>query len=122
VNSYLFSGYARLPQDVSHQNLHRRVGIVVEVDGDGKIVHSSCTLLMDLARDFLDRLLVGHSVLAERDEIEAAIRERYRGHSQAALIAAMRQVFETVDQSPLVATGDTPAAASAPAATDAAGT
>ncbi len=120
MNSYLFSGYARLPQDVSHQNLHRRVGIVVEVDGDGKIVHSSCTLLMELARDFLDRLLVGHSVLAERDEIEAAIRERYRGHSQAALIAAMKQVFEAVDQSPLVAAGDTPAAAPAPAATDAA--
>ena len=121
MNSYLFSGYARLPQDVSHQNLHRRVGIVVEVDGDGKIVHSSCTLLMDLARDFLDRLLVGHSVLTERDEIEAAIRERYRGHSQAALIAAMRQVLEAVDQSPLVGVGDTPAAAPAPAATDAAG-
>ena len=103
MNSYLFSGYARLPQDVSHQNLHRRVGIVVEVDGDGKIVHSSCTLLMDLARDFLDRLLVGHSVIDERDEIEAVIRERYRGHSQAALIAAMKQVFEAVDQSPLAA-------------------
>ena len=35
VDGYLFSGYARLPQDVSHQNLHRRVGLVIEVDEHG---------------------------------------------------------------------------------------
>ncbi len=105
MNTYLFSGYARLPQDVSHQSVRRRVGVVVEVDEQGKILHSSCTLIMDLARDFLDRLLIGHSVLTERDDIEAIIRDRYRGHSQAALVAAMRQVFEAVDQSPLAAHG-----------------
>jgi len=109
VDSYLFSGYARLPQDVSHQAMYRRVGVVLEVGDDGRIVHSSCTLIMDLARDFLDRLLVGYSVLTQREEIDAALRERYRGHSQAALISAMRQVFEAVDQSPLAAAG--PAAA-----------
>jgi hypothetical protein len=105
VDSYLFSGYARLPQDVSHQAVYRRVGIVVEVGDDGLILRGSCTLIMELARDFLDRLLTGLSVLTQRDEIEAALRARYRGHSQAALIAAMRQVFEAVDQSPLTAAG-----------------
>ena len=101
MDSYLFSGYARLPQDVSHQSVYRRVGIVVEVGADGRIVHTSCTLIMELARDFLDRLLAGYSVLTQREQIEDALRERYRGHSQAALVAAVRQVFEAVDQSPL---------------------
>jgi hypothetical protein len=114
VDTYLFSGYARLPQDVSHQALYSRVGVVVEVDEKGTIVACSSTLLMDLARDFLDRLLRGRSVLNEREAIEAALRQRYRGHSQGALIFALRKVFEMVDQSPLVAGGAAAGQATAP--------
>jgi hypothetical protein len=99
VKSYLFSGYARLPQDVSHQNLHRRVGIVVEVDEQGVVTACSSTLLMDLAREFFARLLIGRSVISERREIEAVVRECYLGHSQAALLFALHQVFEAVDLS-----------------------
>jgi len=99
LKTYLFSGYARLPQDVSHQNVHRRVGLVVEVDERGVITACSSTLLMDLARDFFSRLLVGRSVVTERDEIEGAIHEFYLGHSKAALLFALHQVFEAVDQS-----------------------
>jgi hypothetical protein len=99
VETYLFSGYARLPQDVSHQNVYRRVGIVVEVDATGVIVAASSTLLMDLAREFFERLVVGRSIMNERDQIEQVLRERYLGHSQAALLFAMHQVFDAVDQS-----------------------
>ncbi len=111
--TYLFSGYARLPQDVSHQPLYGRVGVVLEVDGQGVVVGCSSTLLMDLARDFLARLLVGRSVLTERELIEATVRQRYRGHSQGALISALRKLFEAVDQSP-IALGDQPAASPSP--------
>jgi len=102
MNSFLFSGYARLPQDVSHQAVYKRVGVVVEVDRTGRIIHCSSTLIMDLARDFLNRLLSGRSVLTERDEIERQLRYYYRGHSQNAIIFAMRKLYEAVDQSPLV--------------------
>ncbi len=71
LQTYLFSGYARLPQDVSHQNVNRRVGIVVELDERGVVTACSSTLLMDLARDFFARLLTGRSLVTERAEIEA---------------------------------------------------
>jgi hypothetical protein len=100
--TFLFSGYARLPNDVSHQALYKRVGVVVEVDQEGVIVGCTTSLMMDVARDFFGRLLIGRSVISERPEIEAEIRFRYRAHSQAALISAMQKVFEAVDQSPLV--------------------
>jgi hypothetical protein len=100
--SYLFSGYARLPQNVSHQAVYERVGVVVEVDGQGRIVGCSSTLVTDLARDFLKRVLQGRSVIDDREAMEAAIRRRYRAHSQGALIFALRKVFEAVDQSVLV--------------------
>jgi hypothetical protein len=102
VSTYLFSGYARLPHDVSHQPVNARVGVVLEVDEAGLVVDVSSTLLTDLARDYLARLLRGRSVVTERQEMESLVRLRYRGHSQGALIFALRRVFEAVDQSPIV--------------------
>jgi hypothetical protein len=100
--SFLFSGYARLPQDVSHQAMYRRVGVVIEVDDQGVILAASTTLMMPVASTFFEKLLLGRNVLTERQEIEAVVRYRYRGHSQGALISALHKAFEAVDQSPLV--------------------
>ena len=100
--TFLFSGYARLPQDVSHQAMYKRVGVVIEVDHDGLIVGCSTTLMMPAAGEFFERLLIDRNVLTERREIEAAVRYRYRGHSQGALVSALHKAFEAVDQSPLV--------------------
>lgn len=100
--TFLFSGYARLPQDVSHQAMYRRVGVVIEVAANGVVVACSTTLMMQAASGFFERLLIGRNVLTERQEIEALVRYRYRGHSQGALISALHKAFEAVDQSPLV--------------------
>jgi hypothetical protein len=100
--TFLFSGYARLPQDVSHQAMYKRVGVVFEVDDKGVVLGASTTLMMEVASGFFERLLLGRNVLTERPEIEATVRYRYRGHSQGALISALHKAFEAVDQSPLV--------------------
>jgi hypothetical protein len=112
--TFLFSGYARLPQDVSHQAMLKRVGVVLEVDEAGVVVACSTTLLMTSADDFFWRLVVGRNVLSERGAVEALVRYRYRGHSQGALVSALHKIFEAVDQSPLVlgeAVGPPPAVA-----------
>lgn len=101
-DTYLFSGYARLPQNVSHQAVYKRVGVVVEVDRQGLVVGCSSTLVTELARDFLDRLLRGCSAIDDRDLMEELVRRHYRAHSQGALVFALRKVFEAVDQSVLV--------------------
>jgi hypothetical protein len=100
--TFLFSGYARLPQDVSHQAMYKRVGVVIEVDAEGVVTACSTTLMMVAATEFFERLLIGRNVLTERREIEALVRYRYRGHSQGALVSALHKAFEAVDQSPLV--------------------
>jgi len=112
--TFLFSGYARLPQDVSHQAMYKRVGVVLEADEAGVVVTCSTTLMMASADVFFQRLLVGRNVLTGRREIEALVRYRYRGHSQGALVSALHKIFEAVDLSPL-APGE--AAGSPPAAT-----
>jgi hypothetical protein len=99
--TFLFSGYARLPQDVSHQAIYKRVGVVLEVDPDGLVVACGTTLMMPVASDFFAHLLVGRNILTDRREIEAIVRYRYRGHSQGALLSALHKAFEAIDQSPL---------------------
>lgn len=99
MKTYLFSGYARLPQDVSHQALYKRLGVVVEVDESGMIVRASSSLTMEASQHFLSALIVGKSVVSDRDAVEALIRQRYRGHSQGALVSAMRRIYESVDLS-----------------------
>lgn len=96
--TYLFSGYGRLPQEVSHHALSSRLGIAVEIDETGQIVRAGSTLLIDCARDFLSKLLDGMNVVSDREEIEALIRYRYHGDSQGALVSAMRRIFEAVDR------------------------
>jgi Domain of unknown function (DUF3870) len=83
------------------------VGIVVELDERGVVTACSSTLLMDLARDFFARLLIGRSLVTDRNEIEADIHTFYLGHSQAALLFALHQVFEAIDLSaaPFAAAG-----------------
>src|SRR5680860_1921048 len=78
--TYLFSGYARLPQNVSHQSLCKKVGVILEVDETGVIVGCSSTLVTDVSRDLLSRLLRGNSVLEDREGMELLIKDRYRGH------------------------------------------
>ncbi len=111
MESYLFSGYARLPQDVSHQAQYGRIGVVVEVDKSGTILGASSSLMMDLSRDFFCRLTQGRNIITDREEIERSLRERYLGHSQGALVSALRKIYEAVDHSPLVAQAETPESA-----------
>jgi hypothetical protein len=106
MDTYVFSGYARLPQDVSHQALYSRLGVMVEVDEKGVIVVAGSTLIMDVGRSFFARLISGKSVLTDREEILHLIRTRYLGNSQGALCSAVQKVFDAVDRSPLA--GDSP--------------
>jgi hypothetical protein len=103
MDTFLFSGYARLPQDVSHQALYKRVGVVVVVDEAGTVLRATTSLMMDVARDFFGEIIAGLNVVSGREEIERVIRYRYRGHSQGALVSAMRKIYDAVDQSPIAA-------------------
>jgi hypothetical protein len=102
MDTWVFTGYAGLPQDAARQPLYNRLGVIVEVDAAGCIQAAEATLAMQVGRDFFDRLIKGKSVITEREEIVALIWERYLGSAQGALVNAMQRVFEAVDRSALV--------------------
>lgn len=105
MDTWVFTGYAGLPQDAARQPLYNRLGVIVEVDAAGCIRAAEATLAMQVGRDFFGRLIQGKSVITERAEIVALIWERYLGSAQGALVDAMQRIFEAVDRSALVAAG-----------------
>ena len=108
--TYLFSGYAPFAaRCLFTKPCTGPWAWSAEVDLSSLIVDCSFTLVTGLAREFLSRLLKGRSVLYARAQTEALVRDRYLGHSQGALIYALRRLFEEVDSSPLSPNPDTDA-------------
>ena len=69
-NEILITGYAKLPQGITAQELYSviAVGLVVEKNS-GVIIDSDCSLATQLAKNFVKKILVGSS-LNDIDNIE----------------------------------------------------
>lgn len=97
-NTILVSGYGRLPEGVSSQALYGSVGVILVVDRtDGTIRAADSTLLTQVAREFLREMLLGMS-LSDHKEISERIEGRYFGHSQRAVVAAVRRAAEQFER------------------------
>jgi hypothetical protein len=64
------------------------IGLVVDTTND-KIVDAGCSSTIPLTSAFARSLFVGHSIHAT-EEVELAIRSRYFGSSQKAMIVAFK--------------------------------
>lgn len=97
-DTILVSGYGRLPEGVASHNLYRTIGVIVVVDPDGIIIDADSTLLTRTAREFLRGLLMGRSLREPEDALLRVIRERYQGHTQGAILAAVRHLVDQHEQ------------------------
>ena len=65
------------------------IGFVVDVD-TGKIIDLSCSSTIRTTDDFIKSLLMGRSLKEFDGELEEAIKKRYHGSSQRAIIVAYK--------------------------------
>ena len=87
------AGYARLPQGMAAKNLYDSMTITAEVDKKyGVIVDAECTLVTELGRDFMKRLLKGHSLLDGTQTLIEMIQVYYKGKAASALVAAVKDL------------------------------
>jgi predicted methyltransferase len=87
-------GHARLPGGMAARSMFETLALTVEIEPrDAVILAASVTLVTDLGRDFVARLLVGRSLRHDAEAIVASIRARYRGAGQAALLAAFKDLY-----------------------------
>lgn len=94
----LVTGYAKLPQGITAAELYSIVGVSLLVDRDsGNIVDVDCTLVTQVARDFVKSIVIGGNLNA-LDSIEAEFERSYLGSAKKALISALRTCNEKYRQ------------------------
>lgn len=65
------------------------IGIILERE-DGKIVDITCNTVSHITEDFIKSIMLGYSLLEDIDEITDAIKDRFYGIAQKAVIAAIK--------------------------------
>ncbi|MBT2654559.1 DUF3870 domain-containing protein [Bacillus sp. ISL-18] len=95
MNTIFIAGHAKLPTGMAAKNVFETLTITAEIDKHyGVIVDASCTLATEHGRDFINRLLKGHSL---RNGIELPLdqlKTGYLGKANHALIAALKDLYK----------------------------
>lgn len=92
------SGYARLPQGITAEEMYSVIVVGMIVDRDtGLIKDAECSLVTDLAKRFIRDLLIGKSI-DNLVLIEEALTLRYFGSARKALISAIKIAYDKYRQ------------------------
>lgn len=86
----LITGYAKIPQGLAASELYTTIALGLVVDREtGEILDVDCSLVTQIARDFVKQL-IQHKNLNGLEDIEEAFNTRYFGSARKALILAAR--------------------------------
>lgn len=92
-----FISYVRLPENIPAALFNGYVGLGLVINyKTGVIEDNSCTLITDVAKNFLKDIIMGYNIY-ENDGIEPLIDKikiRFHGASQKCLTAILRDVYK----------------------------
>jgi hypothetical protein len=92
-NTIFITGYARIPQGITANQLYKVLGIAVEVETEtGEIRDADCTLATTVGKRFFRELVVGYNLEAGVEPLVRMFEDRYYGSAKKAVIAALRVV------------------------------
>ncbi len=93
-NTVLLSGYAKLPTSTTVEAaFHILVVAVVFDKRTGVIVEAEASMVTELTKRFITRLLVGYNLNDGPDELMEVFENYYYGNAKRALETAIRSVF-----------------------------
>ncbi|WP_243299291.1 DUF3870 domain-containing protein [Bacillus litorisediminis] len=95
MNTVFIAGHAKLPSGMAAKNVFETLTITAEVDKHyGVIVEASCTLATEHGRDYIARLLKGHSLRHGIDKPLEELKSGYLGKANNALTAALKDLYK----------------------------
>ena len=90
----LFSGYAKLPAHITSEEIYKVLVVVTLVDmGTGEIVEAECSVVTDVSKRFLAKLLVGHNMNNGLAPLLEKLDRTYLGHAKKAVATALKTIF-----------------------------
>lgn len=91
----LFSGYAKLPVGITASEMYKVIGVIVVLRVEtGEIVEADCTLATRVAREYVSRVLLGHSLKNGPDAVLRVIDKRYQGSAKKAIMTSLRIIYD----------------------------
>lgn len=95
MNTIFIAGHAKLPTGMAARSIYETLTITAEIDKYyGVIVDASCTLATEHGRDYISRLLKGHSLKNGIDMPLEELKEGYLGKANHALVAALKDLYK----------------------------
>ncbi|WP_042355522.1 DUF3870 domain-containing protein [Bacillus rubiinfantis] len=95
MNTIFIAGHAKLPTGMAARSVYETLTITAEIDKQyGVIVDASCTLATEHGREFITRLLKGHSLRNGIDVPLEHLKSDYLGKASHALIAALKDLYK----------------------------
>lgn len=92
-NTVYFISYAQLPENISAKKVVGTIGLGIVVDFyTDIIVDTSCTLITEEARVFLNAIIVGYNISKDIDDLIEEVRFRFNGQSQKSVCVVLRDV------------------------------
>lgn len=95
TETVFFTGYAKLPSNITAAKLYEVVAVGIEVDPNTCIIVAcDCTLATKVARDFVNSLIVGYNIGNGIDGLIDSFEKRYFGSARKALTTSLRIMYE----------------------------
>lgn len=95
VETIFFTGYAKLPSNITAAKLYEVVAIGVEVNSHtGEVIACDCTLATKVARNFVNSLIVGYNLSKGIDELTDRFERRYYGSARKALTTSLKIMYD----------------------------
>jgi hypothetical protein len=99
ANLVVLIGHGRLPQGMAAKAIYDTLAVAVQIEDEfDVIVRASCTLVTPTAAEFVQNLLLGHSLRYGVQPIIKQITSRYYGAAQKALVAALLDLEQTYNR------------------------
>jgi len=93
-DSVLLSGYAKLPNNITAENVYTVMALAVLFDRrSGIILDAEASVVTQLAKKFIAELMVGYDLNAGPDDLIEVFENYYHGNAKKALETAMRMIF-----------------------------
>ncbi len=95
MNTVFIAGHAKLPSGMAAKSIFDTLTITVEMDRKyGVIIEASCTLATEHGREFISKLLRGHSLQDGIDKPLEQLTSSYLGKANNALVAALKDLYK----------------------------
>jgi hypothetical protein len=90
----LISGYAKLPANITSEEVYKTLVVVVLVDMEfGTVVNAECSVVTDVAKNFIASMIIGYNLNDSPDNLISRFDDAYYGQTKKAIETSIKMIF-----------------------------